>query len=70
MDQQTEARNLETLRRDLLATHGPRHGAESVETALDAALDSYRDAHVRDYIPVLVARQVRRQLTSEPHHAT
>jgi hypothetical protein len=62
VDVQTETRQLAALRRGLVSTYSGRYEATAVESVVDAAVDRYRDAQVRDYVPVLVTRQVRAEL--------
>jgi hypothetical protein len=62
VDVQTETRKLAALRSGLVSTYSGRLDASAVESVVDAAVDRYRDARVRDYVPVLVTRQVRAEL--------
>jgi hypothetical protein len=62
VDVQTETRQFAALRSGLVSTYSDRYDASEVESVVDAALDRYRDARVRDYVPVLVSREVRAAL--------
>ncbi|HZX02390.1 three-helix bundle dimerization domain-containing protein [Kribbella sp.] len=66
LDTVREQKAIENLTSRLTATFADIHTPEDIETAIRSARDSFAGDPVRDYVPILVERIVREELTPKP----
>jgi len=52
-----------------LAQQFPDRSADEIDHAVTAHYDTFTDSPIRDFVPVLVERAARRQLTQQAHRA-
>ncbi|MFD3400812.1 three-helix bundle dimerization domain-containing protein [Kribbella sp. NPDC058693] len=66
LDTVREEKAIENLTRRLTDSFADIHTPEDIETAVAAARRQFEGDRVRDYVPILVERMVRQELTPQP----
>ncbi|WP_350278551.1 hypothetical protein [Kribbella sp. HUAS MG21] len=70
LDTVREEKAIENLTSRLTETFADIHTPEDIETAIRTARESFAGDPVRDYVPILIERIVREELTPKPDPAT
>ena len=69
LDTVREDKAIQNLTSRLTETFAGIHSPQDVDAAVAAAREAFADDRVRDYVPILVERMVRAELTPEPDQA-
>lgn len=70
LDTVREDKAILNLTRRLTDDFADIHPPETIETAIEAARDQFAGDRVRDYVPILVERMARQELTPQPDPVT